>query len=180
MVSSRTVKQYVFKFGAIASAALGFVLAGTVFDTSLPLSSYGHFWLFITAGLCAAFIVGLITDHVLTRMMNAPIFPKVSSEIEKVCLSVERRFKGDRTDEEYRRAENGLFVLLALVVLIGLLFLTGIWTLQAFTIVLFLWIAKSIFIAFDASMRYGYKGLIGWTCVGFFFALFVKLFQGFS
>ncbi len=173
---SRSLKQYTFKFGTIASASLGIVLGLAVFGARLTLSDYAEFWFLITICLSAAFIMGLIADHLFGGLFNAPIFPKFGSAIKKVRLSIERRFKGDRTDEEYRRVENGIFVPIGLMVLVAMLFVVGAWTVEAFIILLFLWLARNVFATFNASTDYGVGRLIVWTCAGFVFGLFVGLF----
>ena len=177
VVSSRLVKQYAFKFCAIASTALGIVSGLAVFGKSLPLSDYAKFWLLMTVCLWAVFVLGLISDNLLSRVITAPIFPKFGSAIKKVRFSIQRRLKQDRTDEEYRRIENGMFVPIVLIILVAMLFLVGEWTAQAFIILLFLWLAKSVFIAFNASTRHGVGGLIGWTFSGFFLALLFGFFS---
>ncbi|UHS57510.1 hypothetical protein [Agrobacterium vaccinii] len=177
VVSHRSVKQYAFKFSAIASASLGIVLGLAVFDASLPLLSYGKFWLLITACLCAAFIAGLMTDCLLARLIKAPIFSRIRVVSKQVRSPVERRFKGNRTDEEYRRIKIAIVVPLAIVCLIGMLFVSGEWTARAFTIGLFLWIAKGIFNFFDASTGSSLEGVIGWTLSGFFLALLFGFFS---
>lgn len=177
MVSKGSVKQYAFKFGAIASTALGIVLGLSIFGKSLPLPDYAKFWLLTTVCLWTAFVLGLIGDHLLSRLINAPIFPKFGSAIKKVRFSLQRRLKRDRTDEEYRRIENGLFVPIVLIVLVAMLFLVGEWTVQAFIVLLFLWLAKSVFTAFNASTRYDVGSLIGWTFSGFSLALLFGFFS---
>ncbi|WP_146051352.1 hypothetical protein [Agrobacterium rosae] len=174
---SRSLKQYTFKFGTIASASLGIVLGLAVFGARLTFSDYAEFWFLITICLSAAFIMGLIADHLFGRLINVRIFPKFGSAIKKVRLSVEHRFKGDRTDEEYRRVENGIFVPIGLLVLVAMLFVVGAWTVEALITLLFLWLARNVFITFNASTKYGVGGLVGWTFTGFFLALLFGFFS---
>lgn len=161
-----SAKKAGYTLCAIACAALGFVLGTAIFDMGASVHALATVWLMIAASLTAAFIIGMAVDRLMVAAKAGPWLTKITAALEVGLSVIERRFRGDRTDEEYQRAETGIFILAAILLLIATLFLIGYWTLVAVTIAIGLWLARSVFISFHASQRYGLKGLIGWTCSG--------------
>ncbi|WP_288425336.1 hypothetical protein [uncultured Agrobacterium sp.] len=141
-MNNNLAKQNFFIFCAIACAALGFVLGVALFDpSSVPLVSHGQKWLFVAALLYAVFALGLILEYLLGKLglMTKPSrTPRNLTKIREFRRAIERRFRGDRTDEEYQKAENGVVLLVAVGFLIAMLFSIGGWVIAA--IAIFIWL----------------------------------------
>lgn len=136
MLSSRLMKDIVVTSSAIACAAVGFVLGFALINQAdLSLAAYGHLWFLVTACLSAAFVVGLMSEFLVSKFRTPSTPPQTGTGIQNFRRSIERRFRGDRTDEEYQRAETGFAVLVAIASIIGMLFLTGIWVIVAVAII---------------------------------------------
>lgn len=103
----------------------------------------------------------------------------VANAVSGLSLSVERRFRGDRTDEEYDRAAVGVLIVVALLIMIAMLFLLGTWLFVPFALYLYFSIARNVFVAITESRKYGYRSPLGFLTFGFFLALLFGLFHGF-
>ncbi|NTF08462.1 hypothetical protein G6L37_20035 [Agrobacterium rubi] len=137
MVSTGLVKSCVLIFGAIACASTGFVFGTAFFDDGLrSLATYGKRWVFVTIFVTALFLVGMITEYLREKLCGKSSRPQSSENVRNFLQSIEDRFRGDRTEEEYRRAENGVIVLVIIVILVGMLFTIGVWVIAAVAIIL--------------------------------------------
>ncbi len=152
MLSSRLMKDIVVTSSAITCAAVGFVM-GTAFikPDNLSLAACGQLWFFVTACLSAAFVVGLMSEFLVGKFRTPSTPPQTGTGIQNFRRYIERRFRGDRTDEEYQRAENGVVVLVAIASIIGLLFLIGIWAIVAVVIILGMINAADLYLALRST-----------------------------
>ena len=152
VVSSRLMKESVVTSSAIACAAVGFVLGSAFFDAEYASpAAHATQWMLVTACFSAAFIVGLISEYLLKKFRTPSPPPQTGTGIQNFRRSIEHRFKGDRTDVEYQRAENGVVVLVAIASTVVMLFLIGIWAIVAVVIVLSMINAADLYLALRST-----------------------------
>jgi hypothetical protein len=171
------VKNGVLIFGAITCAAMGFVLGAAFFDESLsPPATYGKRWFFVTVCISALFVAGLITEYLREKFRRQPSPLQTSANVRNFRQSIEDRFRGDRTEEEYRRAENGVIVLVVIVFLVGMLLIIGIWAIAP--VVIFLGLA-TLFETYD-SFKWAAQNPARGAIIAFISGVFYGLFTGYA
>ena len=168
------MKEIVVTSSAIACAAVGFVLGFALINQyDLSLAAYGQFWFLVTACLSAAFLVGLISEYLVGKFRTPSTPPQTGTGIQNFRGSIAQRFRGDRTDEEYQRAETGFAVLVAIASIVGMLFLTGIWVIVAVVIIFGMIKAAELYLEFR-SFDGGAGGKISRALFhGIFYGLFL-------
>lgn len=160
-------------FGAIVTTALGLVLGYAISDGVIqPVFIYGKRLLLVTACLGAAFFVGMVIEYYIRKSHPTLIAPKGSGEALTFRQSVERRFRGDRTDEEYSRAER-CAVLAIVLSIFALIFILGRVGAVAIATVALLLLAADSYISLKSADQHFKAKAVGTLLSGTFHGLFL-------
>ncbi|MGV1872762.1 hypothetical protein [Agrobacterium rosae] len=173
------MKQNSLILCAIACAALGFVLGSSFFDGGIrPPSTYGKRWLLVTGLVSTAFVIGLASEYLLGKLFKPSPEPKTAPAVDNLRQAVERRFRGDRTDKEYQRAEAGVAILVAISTLVAMLLMIGIWVVAAVAIVYCMTMLVELYMSFKKAGRSPRAKIGGALFSGIFYGLLFGYFMG--
>lgn len=176
---STSIKQAGFVLCAIVSAAAGFVLGSSFFDSDIqPLATYGKRWLFFTICFVAAFTAGLLIDYLFGKFKPHSEPPQDITKSMNYRAVIKRRFQGDRTDEEYRKAENGVIVLAIISCIILMLLSLGVWLIMVIAIGFALLTLADTYLSFKAARHSPRVKIIGSLVSGVFYGVFFGYFMG--